>query len=295
MTGREMQFCKRYRAVDDLASIKSVRHLLYYVYPVHGNGVWQRNLDELFKREELFDGTRTVAIARGPAVPHHPRPEATRPPHSVDPPDAVRAYLQDFASEVIIIDNNPDRGETEAFMPLWTAAARHGGYGDRTFYGHAKGVTRTVDPSISVHPWTALLYAANLDYWPLVQKSLEQSPITGALRYAGVWPPGSTSPRSAKFHYSGAFFWFRNRDVFSRDWKRINKTYGGVERWPGLCFNRNESGCVFGDNLQELPLPYDFPRLRQLMAEFSEWSEAHADARRPGARSDPWLPYCGYE
>ena len=42
------------------------RHLIYFVYPVAGSGLWQRNLDQLFQRIDLFNGTRTIAISTRP-------------------------------------------------------------------------------------------------------------------------------------------------------------------------------------------------------------------------------------
>ena len=47
--------------------------------------------------------------------------------------------------------------------------------------------------------------------------------------------------------------WMRNSDVFSRRDRKVPNFYGGVEAWPGLLFNRHDTGCLFMDNLTQLP------------------------------------------
>jgi hypothetical protein len=268
------------------------RHLLYYVYPVSGNSIWQCNVDQLLDRIDLFNGRRVVAVARQDGVVHHkPERNGQRPPHTVDPPQMVRDRMAGHGIEFVEIANDGNLGEVAAFDPLWSRVADFTGRGDVTFYGHAKGVTRPVNPGVSVHPWASLLYAANLDYWPVVADQLARHPITGAMKTLGA-----ARHYSGGWHYSGTFFWFRNRDVFARNWRRIDRVYGGIESWPGVQFTADEGGCVYWQEpIQRKVTGYDFPRLRQVLAGFREWSDANAQHRRSGAVNNPWMVRHGYE
>src|SRR6185436_2968273 len=77
------------------------RNLIYHVYPVRGNGVWQWNVAELLKRISLFNGKRVVAVATD---------EAT------DGLDEVKAAFANHAVEFIHVRNErrigfrPERG-----------------------------------------------------------------------------------------------------------------------------------------------------------------------------------------
>jgi hypothetical protein len=60
-------------------------------------------------------------------------------------------------------------------------------------------------------------------------------------------------------------------------------------------FQAGEAGCVFWEEqIRRLVTGYDFKRLREVMAEFSQWSERNKGHRRPGASSSPWLDVWGY-
>ena len=268
------------------------RHLLYFVYPVAGNSVWQCNADQLLERIALFNGRRVVAVARQHGLVHHRRERrGQRPPHTVDPPERVIEYMAGHDIEFVVIDNDGRLGEVAAFEPLWSRVAGYAGPRDATFYGHAKGVTRPVNPGVSVHPWASMLYAANLDYWPVVEDLLSRHPVVGAMKTVGI-----ARSYSGGWHYSGTFFWFRNADVFARDWRRIDRVYGGIESWPGVQFSKDESGCIFWQEaIRALVTGYDFPRLRGVLAEFRQWAELNAASRRPGASVAPWLDRHGYE
>jgi len=203
------------------------RHLIYFVYPTSGNGLWQRNLDQLFQRIDLFNGTRTIAISTGCGL---------RP---LDPPEAVEEYVAGRA-ETIRVPAVRNLGEVTAFVPLWERLQQYDGPEHCTFYGHTKGVTKPVNDGISVHRWADLMYAANLDHWDDVAELLERKPIVGAFK-----KNGDCFRRRAKWHYTGTFYWCRNADVFVRNWRKVRARYGGTELWAGQTFKSAESGCVF--------------------------------------------------
>ncbi|MBX7106661.1 MAG: alpha-1,3-mannosyltransferase family protein [Gemmataceae bacterium] len=203
------------------------RHLIYFVYPVAGNGLWQRNLDQLFERIELFNGTRTIAISTGCKL------------RALDSPEAVEEYIAGRA-ETIRVPAVGNLGEVTAFVPLWERLQQYDGPEHCTFYAHTKGVTKPVNDGISVHRWADLMYAANLDHWEDVAETLEKKPIVGSFK-----KDGPCFRRRADWHYTGTFYWCRNADVFARNWRKVWKRYGGTELWPGQTFRSHEAGCLF--------------------------------------------------
>jgi hypothetical protein len=240
------------------------RHLLYYVYPRRGNGAWQRNVEQLLERIDLFNGRRVVAVAADGGSDHA---------------ETVRAAFAGRDVEFVELANNPAVGESAAFPPLWESVEKYRGPGDATFYAHAKGV-KYDDPRLAPHRWATLMYAACLDYWPLVEAEfLAHRPVAGTLR--------SLPDGVGRWHYSGTFFWFRNALAFARDWRRCRPRWGGVEMWPGRVFHAAESGTLFRD-LPAGRSAYDGDWLAGLTAEFPAWSDANAAHRRPGALNNPW-------
>lgn len=81
---------------------------------------------------------------------------------------------------------------------------------------------------------------ANLDHWNTVREELQTHPITGAFKKVGRCFSGK-----ANWHYTGTYYWFRNHDVYSRNWRNVRKMYGGTELWPATMFSVDESGCHF--------------------------------------------------
>jgi hypothetical protein len=96
------------------------------------------------------------------------------------------------------------------------------------------------------------MYAANLDHWEDVAELLERNPIVGAFKKLGP-----CFRRRADWHYTGTFYWCRNADVFSRNWRKVRARYGGTELWPGQTFKAAEAGCLFyegvGYSLYSIP------------------------------------------
>lgn len=210
---------------------KWTRHLLYFVYPVLNNGVWQRNLDQLKKRLHLFNGQRWVAIA---SPSKRDEVAAARP---------VIEYLGVGAANYMLMAHPQRRlGEVLAFTSLWEQLRKHNGPRDVTFYGHTKGATKPVDNTISVHKWGDLMYAANLDHWDDVARLLETHCTVGAFKKKGWW---RGDDRFVRWHYHGTFYWVRNKEVFERNWRSVQPHYGGTEMWPGIMFDNKESACIF--------------------------------------------------
>ncbi len=226
----------------------TTRHLLYHVYPVAGNGAWQRNVASLVSRLRLFNGKKVVAVVTDPPTGRVPEsrvpgaPDGYRHFGACDSPDAVRAAFGRYAADIefVILPNDPDRRETATFHPLFSRVEETDPT-HATFYGQAKGVTRPLNHT--AHEWADALHAVYLDYFPLVQAALATHPVAGAFRKLGAgWQPYQSR---SQWHYSGAFLWFRNAELFARNWQKIDPFWGGMESYPAVHFDAHEAGVLF--------------------------------------------------
>jgi hypothetical protein len=239
-----------------------VRNLLYHVGPFRGNGIWQRNIEQLQKRMHLFNGRRVVAIVTGPRF---------------DPPEKVQAAFGSDIHDYVILPNSEELREVATFLPLMErihSTARH----ETTFYAHTKGVTRPVNDGVSIHRWAEIMYETCLDYWPLVERALLSAPLAGSFKKTGWMFSGS---RSA-WHYSGTFYWLRSCMVFDRPhWRHLDQQWWGTESWPGLLCRADEAACLFhGKAPQSFDL-YDLKYLREhVEPAYAQWKIEHAADRR---------------
>ena len=105
--------------VDNISSpphfLINKRHLIYYILPVKGNGVWRWNVDQLSLRWNLFNGEKVIAIAQGGKVKlQNGREDCIE----LDDIQTVKEYLPSDC-HVIEVENNPSIREGTAWKPLW--------------------------------------------------------------------------------------------------------------------------------------------------------------------------------
>lgn len=219
--------------VTDASPSDARRHLLYFIYPVADRReVWQSNIDQLQERLSLFNGRRVVAISTG---------GLKRPLDSVA--DVMFYFGKDEADfiDVPIITRlrsdgtlkEPRIGEPAAWVALMDRVKHFQRDDDYTFYAHTKAVKYGLESP--AWRWAKMMYQINLDHWPIAHEILQTHPMAGGFR-----------SEMRGHHYAGTFFWMRNRDVFAREWRKVQMCYGGVERWPGDHFKPHELGNIFG-------------------------------------------------
>ena len=204
------------------------RNLLYHVWPVKGR-MWKWNLDQLLKRVELFNGRRVMSIV-------HDERSAT--------PDEVQQAVAGHGFEFVIARND-ERGEAINFAEMMRMVASPD-QNELTFYGHAKGVKYEPNVPSPVRRWSEVQYQVVLDDWMAIREQLQRYAMTGPFKRYGRYKPHR---HLADWHYSGTYFWMRHAHVFARDYQTIPQFYGGVETWPGTVFCKEETGCVFVDDL----------------------------------------------
>lgn len=248
----------------------SVRNLMYRVYPAAGSGSdkWRWNVRQIQERWSLFNGKRIIAIVVDD--------DASR---KLERPGAVKHLFSQrgYRCEFITVQDLHRLGEVTTFLPMLETLYHRDGMEHVTFYGHTKGVGRSMYPGSPVQLWTEWLYELNLDYWPVVANRLRRCPVVGAIKSVGHYSEGSAV---SDWNYPGSFFWFRNKDVFARDWRAIEPFYWGVESYPSLHFGIEEAGviAVQGDAFKELSL-YE-PDYVGLKVE--AWKRKHIRVRRQG-------------
>lgn len=207
-----------------------VRHMIYHIWPTKRSESWRRNVAELRKRIEIFNGLRIVGIAVDA--------------DTVTPDEVKAAFSGCRVDHWVVADNDKKLGEGATFHKMMKLLPRDDD--NITWYGHAKGTKYAEGQDGVVPRWTDMLYRTTLDNYSEVKKSLTQFPITGSMKRYGDF----NKPNTWRWHYSGTFFWFRNADVFARpQWVRLVPFYGCVECWPSCVFKASEAGFLFGNNV----------------------------------------------
>jgi hypothetical protein len=225
------------------------RNLLYFVMPWKERGIWQWNLDQLFKYLDVFNGRRLMAIATADVC---------------DSAETVEAYAAGRGFEFIRLENDGAQREAVAFLPLWEAVQSLDP-NEVSFFGHAKGQSHPefFDPNCTIKPWCEIMYEVCLGDWPTIQDALESHCMAGAFKGPSRAFPGL---------YSGTFFWFRHKDAFARDWRYKIKRRWGIENWSAATFKESECWGLFHNCTQRLYTKHYFDA--EVLTEFKVWKDS---------------------
>jgi Glycosyl transferase family 2 len=208
--------------------IGEIRHLLYHLYPhkKDDGAIWRRNIDDLLKRISLFNGKRIMGVATS---------------RETDSLDTVQAAVQGHRIELIRVQNIKEQRETTTLLKLYERVAHFTGPEHVTLHAHGKGISSEAWATGS-RTWSQALYELYLDYWPRVELMLQGLPIVGACKRIGSAFKMPRFTSSSKWHYSGAWRWFRNSDLFARNWRTIEPFWCGSETHPSMIFTKEEAG-----------------------------------------------------
>lgn len=231
---------------------------------------WRWNLEQLAKRFHVFTGRLIFAVATE---------------QGLTPYDEVCSYIQDLYKtaqgtkllEFFPVKNNGLLGEMQSFPTLLRAASKF----DRnsvTTYCHGKGVSRKGGPAVTL--WADAMYKFLLDDIDKVDELLNTYPIVGSFKRRGKF---IGFPKTNLYHYSGSFFTVRNKDLFSRRWTQIYKTYYGTEAYPSLLFKDGEAGVIFGDGVGDL---YRWEYISKLLSEIPYFAKFIAENNELGMHFD---------
>lgn len=265
-----------------------IRHMLFFLWPTQpdlppgSKYAWEWNVDHLIARRHLFNGERHIAIANDSTCANL---------------EKVKEYLTPLnPTSISVFPNNPRLREVVAFVPLLSLLAPDDSDPEKavladpnhiTFFCHSKcarhgqPVDVSLDSPTTIFRWTQIQYETCLDYPDLVLRSLSGPyAMTGSFkRYNGF-----NTPRNHRWHYSGTFYWFRNRDVYQRNWRYIDRKFFGAESWPGLMFKPTETDCLFLDHVDDLYKLNYFNHTIQ--PAYEKWMQTNKSfIRTPGAQS----------
>ncbi len=263
----------------------STRHLLYHIYPVSGNGAWQWNVEQLCGRLKAFNGQKIVAIAIDPPTgrlsdPTGPNsPDGGRVIPGCDSADKVRAeFAKRWPHDDITFlefENDPKLREVKTLIPMLEMVLSDDPT-HITLYAQAKGTTRK--KGHIARRWTEALYEIMFDHFPLAEEQLKTYPVTGCFKKLGAgWDPTQSF---SDYHFSGSWFWFRNADLYQRDWQKADQFWSGVEPYPSQHFRPSEAGCMFHEaSVPAMNLYNQGYWKRTVIPQFNKWREENAKHR----------------
>jgi hypothetical protein len=130
---------------------------------------------------------------------------------------------------------------------------------EATFYAHAKGVTRSAGDG-RITDWRNQMYAHLLDRSDECMRLLLSRPCVGTYRvlHLQLRDPQyrflAPTLRDRDWHYSGTFWWFRNKDVLGHPRAFAVPMSGyAIEFYLPFLFTAEQSCCIYRDNR---PCPY---------------------------------------
>lgn len=226
---RRKQNTDNYRDLSDC-----VRHLTYHICPfANSSEAWQWNLEQLRQRWHLFNGLKVLGINHD---------------ESTVQPGVLLKHCEFIGlhwDHVVVRPNSRALGEVMTWIPsLEFLNPETANENEVVFSAHAKGVKYGAAIPPTILKWNQVMYSVNLDDWSRVRESLEWFIATGAFRCRG----SRVHFCKHAWYYSGAFWWWRLRDLGQREWREVGQWYPGREVWIGHHVERHESGCLFMDN-----------------------------------------------
>lgn len=201
------------------------RNLLFHIYPIRG-AVWMWHAQELAKYRNVFNGRRIISVVTDSAT---------------EAEEEMRRQFAPLEAEFFFRYNQSGLAEAAYFVET-LKLLQSLDPNEATFYAHAKGVThfRESEDKLNIYRrWSEAMYALCLSRPDVVDHLLETYASIGCFRLK--------MERTARWLYSGTFFWLRHDVLFSRKWQEIIEERHGVEDYPGRHIRYDESFCLAGD------------------------------------------------
>lgn len=193
------------------------RNLIYYMHPVKGS-IWEWNLQQIKRYWSSFNGKKIFVLAVN---------------DTTEPLEKVVDALPGEDATIIASENDPNLREASTFISS-LEEVRSLDSSEATFYAHAKGVTREAGMIRNVCAWVEVMCFLNLGDVEIIDRILSAYSAAGCFRQ-------TLDFHGSRWHFSGAFFWFKHSTVFARDWRFIQASQYGVEAYLGRHLSVEES------------------------------------------------------
>lgn len=197
---------------------------------ISDNEFFWLNLYKLSLYNKVFDGRVIFTLYQYPDEKKH------------IPTEVVIRYIKEKINnkaeffEMEVIPN----AESEAFFSLLQIISDD--KENITFFAHTKGFSKDgTSYAPYVRKWVDCMYDLNLNGIEKVKSVLSKpnKHIVGCFLRKAI--PQWNMP----WHFSGAFFWFKNSVIFSRDWNvRPRHDRFDLECWPGFMFPIEQAECL---------------------------------------------------
>lgn len=213
--------------IEKVKFFSPVKNLIFHVWP-NKRGLWRMSISDIMSRIDMFNGKVCVGIAIDS--------------DAEDPEEVVKAF--DGRIDEVFVSENKGDGEMHSFPKLLQSVES---VDDQhvTFYCHSKATQYDVRSELSVcgQLWGDVMRETCLDYWDIVESTLETKAMAGSFKKVGFSFPGIPSD----WHYSGTHYWFRNKDVAIRKKQMSETEWHGTEIWPSVFFRVHQAGTIFYD------------------------------------------------
>ena len=205
--------------------VNPTRNLLFHIFPrIGAEWNWHWHIEQIRKNAHKFKGKICIGIATGV---------------NLENPENVQSMLDGIPVTDWIIKPNTHMAETVTFTDL-LRCVQSDDPNTITFRGHCKGVTHRQNGF--EFEWARVMWDTCMDI-ASVEKALSSHLMAGCLKcHKPIVPKNKSS-----WFYAGTFFWFRNRQIFNRDWGYTEPTRWFAEYWPDVVCENSEAACLFHD------------------------------------------------
>ena len=203
-------------------------NLIYHVCP-QNNPMLKFNIDQLGLYWKTFTGQKIINVAAGPGL------------LTLETVKAMFTEAGCTGAEFILSGNDPSR-ETKMFITKLLPAVKSDSASEATFFAHSKGIT--APDKGECRKWAEYMYRLNL------KDPKKVFSVLVSQTFAGIFKVGNCGVHIPSWHYSGTFFWFNHKKLFSlKTWDKIEIGRYGVEAYPGTQVSSSQGACLAYPNL----------------------------------------------
>mgnify|MGYP003650120476 CR=1 FL=1 len=207
--------------------VNPTRNLIFHIYPKLGaEWNWHKHIDRIREHQHLFNGKICIAVVTGPGLASH---------------GEVQRLMSGIRVTDWVLRENSRLGETVTMTEL-LRLVQTDDPNTITLRAHCKGVTH-VRAGIE-QPWAEMMWQACTDITS-VEDALASHEMAGPLKCHEPLVQG----KRGKWFFAGSFYWFRNREIFQRQWDYTDRNRWAIEAWPEVVCESKNSACLFFDRM----------------------------------------------